>query len=149
MELNKVTLEERPIIAIRKTVPDPGPLFDEAMPKLFDFVARNGIAVDGPPLGVYYMIAEGEFDMAVALPVAAEPPAEGEISAISLPAGPAVAVEYTGRYDGLGEAWSELRHAIADAGYEIRAEGWEEYLVGPESGVEPAEFQTRLVQTVE
>lgn len=149
MQLNTVSLEERPIIAIRRTVPDPGLFFDEVLPTLFDFVARNGIAVDGPPLGVYYRVAEGEFDMAVALPVAAESPAEGVISVMSLPAGPAVVVEYMGHYDGLGDAWSALRRDIADAGREIRAEGWEEYLVGPESGVEPAEFQTRLVQTIE
>lgn len=149
MELNKVTLDERPIIAIRRTVPDPGPLFDEALPRLFDFVATNGFAVTGPPLGVYYDVGDGEFDMAVALPVAGEATEEGDITAGSLPAGPAVTVEFTGHYDGLGDAWSSLRHAIADAGHEIRAEGWEEYLVGPESGVDPTEFQTTLVQTIE
>lgn len=149
MELQHVTLDERPIIAIRKTVSDPGLLFDEALPKLFDHVAGTGISVDGPPLGVYYQVADGEFDMAVALPVKGESVAVGEISATTLPAGPAVTIEYVGHYDGLGDAWSGLRHAIADAGHEIRAEGWEEYLVGPESGKDPAEFQTLLVQTIE
>ena len=149
MDINQITLEERPIVAIRKTVSDPGLLFDEALPKLFDFVAAHATEVNGPSLGVYYRIQEGEFDMAVALPVASLAEAEGEIAATSLPGGPAITAEYVGPYEGLGEAWANLRHAIADAGQKARAEGWEEYLVGPESGLDPREFQTILVQTVE
>lgn len=149
MDINQVTLEERPIVAIRKTVSDPGLLFDEAMPKLFDFVAAHNTEVNGPPLGVYYRIEDGEFDMAVALPVASAAEAEGEIAATALPAGAAVTAEYVGPYEGLGEAWADLRHSIADAGQQTRAEGWEEYLVGPESGLDPREFETNLVQPVE
>jgi effector-binding domain-containing protein len=149
MEINDVVLGERQIIAIRKTVHDPGLLFDEALPKLFDFAASNDVEVDGPPLGIYYRVEEGEFDMAVALPVAAAPAGGGEIAAASLPAGPAMTADYVGHYEGLSAAWAEFRHAIDDAGKKPRAEGWEEYVVGPESGLGPDEFQTTLLQTIE
>lgn len=150
MDIYELTVAPRPIVAIRETVTEPGKLFDSALPRLFGLVATQGLNVDGPALGIYYRVEEGQFDMAVALPVdGADPVSEGPIRAGELPAGRAAATDYTGPYDGLGEAWAMFRHEIDVAGHTVRAEGWEEYHVGPDSGVDSSEYRTTLVQTIE
>lgn len=148
MEIFELELEPRPLIGIWDTVVDPGPLFERAMPALFQHAEANGLRVDGPALGIYFRVSEGRFEMAVALPVTSAI-GGGEVREGRLPGGRAVATDYFGPYDGLSSAWSRFAAELARSGYLIRAEGWEEYHEGPESGGAPSTWRTRLVQTVQ
>lgn len=143
-----MSLEPRSIVGVWDTVDDPGPLFERAMPLLSAHVEARRLQVDGPPLGIYYRVSEGSFEMAVAMPVASAEGA-GEVEVGRLPGGRALATDYFGPYDGLSAAWDRFTDVLGDAGYAIRAEGWEEYHSGPESGDDPSHWLTRLVQPVD
>lgn len=150
MEIFELNLEPRPIMGIWDTVDDPGPLFERALPALFERAGVMGLQVDGPPLGIYYRVSGGRFEMAVALPMAStDELVDGEVRSGLLPGGRAVATDFYGRYEDLSAAWKRFMDMLGESGYEIRAESWEEYLRGPELGGDPTTWLTRLVQTVE
>ncbi len=148
MEIFELELEPRPVIGVWDTVEDPGTLFERAMPLLTGHVEANDLRVDGPPLGIYFRVSSGRYEMAVALPVVSAVGA-GAVREGRLPGGRAAATDYFGPYDGLASAWDRFLTSLAGSGYLVRAEGWEEYHEGPESGGAPSTWRTRLVQTVQ
>jgi effector-binding domain-containing protein len=144
------TVKERTIIGIRDKVNDPGSLFASALPMLFSYCAEHGTVIAGPPLGIYYDVADGTFDMAVALPV--EGPVEPRDTSMfvgSLPGGRVVRGTHVGPYDQITQAWGVLMDHAESVGL-TRLDGpcWEEYKLGPESGENPSEWRTDLVQPV-
>jgi effector-binding domain-containing protein len=66
------------------------------------------------------------------------------VTAGELPGGRVVRTVYHGDYAALGDAWGEFDAWIAGEGLSPTGELWERYLAGPESGPDPAGWQTEL-----
>lgn len=152
MEIDYTSVETQPILGIRRQVPDPGPMFESAMPALFAHASTLGVEVAGAPLGVYYEVGEGFFDMAVAVPIV-EPTSdvgtpEPPLFIGALPSGRVAVVVHSGSYDALADTWSEFMAALDAAEVDLAGECWEDYVVGPDSGVDSDAFRTRLVQPI-
>lgn len=149
MEMTRGRTQSDAYVGIRKKVPDPGPLFDSALPALFGFVMSNRVSVVGPPLGIYHRVDETGFDMTVALPVSGEvPEPDAPITAGMLPAVDVAIRIHFGAYDGLSESWRRLTDEVKAAGFELGDECWERYESGPESGDDPSQWRTVLVQPI-
>jgi effector-binding domain-containing protein len=57
-------------------------------------------------------------------------------------------VVYSGPYEGLAAAWSEFIAWIEANGHKSATDLWEQYVVGPESSPEPANWRTELNQPI-
>jgi effector-binding domain-containing protein len=148
MEATETSLAPRTIVGIREVVDDPGKLFTSALPALFARAEGGGQTYIGPPLGVYYHVDDGSYDMAVAFLVEdAGDAAEAGLFVDTLDPGRAYIGEYQGPYDGIPEAWSDLMAAIPDD-VETTMPCWEEYHTGPESDPNPINWRTTLVQPI-
>ena len=145
MEIQQATITEQPIIGIRQVVDDPGPLFASASMRLLALAGSRDVTITGAILGVYYRVDENGFDMAVAVPVAKLPESLPDgISSGTLSPGGAYTAIHRGSYDGLPDAWDEMKSRIGGA--ETAMPCWEEYVVGPETTEDPEQWETRLVQ---
>lgn len=150
MDFSVETVDAATIIGVRDTVKDPGPLFESVLPVLFSYCAEQGHVVTGPPLGIYYDVADGVFDMAVALPVEGLTEPNGPpMFKGALPAGLVVRATHIGPYDQIPEAWGTLMTMMDSSGLTpLDGPCWEEYTLGPESGENPSEWHTDLVQPI-
>ena len=72
------------------------------------------------------------------------PSLEGRVENGELPAATVARTVYHGDYDGLGEAWGAFGEWMAEAGHAAASNLWESYVTGPESGPDPAGWQTEL-----
>jgi len=140
----------RTILGMRDRVSDPGQLFTSALPQVLEFAGMHGVAIDGPPLSIYYEIGEDFFDMAVAVPVVGEvPPVTTPMFVGSLPTGRVASVDHVGPYEEISATWTAFMDELASRDVHP-GEGapWEEYTVGPDSAADPADFRTRLVTPI-
>ena len=64
----------------------------------------------------------------------------------ALPAARVVQTVYHGGYEGLGPAWATFAAWIEEEGHSTGPNFWERYTVGPESGPDPALWQTELTR---
>lgn len=149
MDIKEVSLEARPFIGIRERVSDVGEFFARVLPVLYQAAERYDLEVVGAPLGVYYQAGGSVFDMAVGLAVEEIPESvEAPVFADELASGRAVTAEHVGPYDTLIDSWMLLLESVKVPGQSFRAAGWEEYVLGPESGPDPSQWRTIITQPV-
>jgi effector-binding domain-containing protein len=106
----------------------------------------QGIKATGPWFTHHLKMDPKVFDFEICLPVAAPVKATGRVKPGRVPALKAARTVYHGGYEGLGSAWGEFNewidsHALTPAG-----DLWECYVAGPESGPDPAKWQTELTR---
>ncbi len=150
MKVHTEVVDPRTVIGIRDRVDDPGPLFESGLPRLFRYCGENTIEVTGPPLGIYYEVGDGTFDMAVAIPIG-EPPSSVDPAMFvgETPDGLAAVATYVGPYDGLPDAWQRFVDEINGQGLTMRDEAClEEYELGPDATDDPTKWRTRFVQPI-
>ena len=112
--------------------------------EVFAALSAQGIAPAGPWFTHHRRRPSETFDLEVCVPVAAPVAVVGRVRPGSLPAARVARTVYQGPYEDLGAAWGELFDWIAANGLSPRADLWECYLVGPESGIEPGGYRTEL-----
>jgi effector-binding domain-containing protein len=137
---------EQLIAAIRLTIPRDriqqvmGPGIGELMATL----ATQGIAPAGPWMSHHFRMDPGTFDFEICVPVAAPVAPAGRVTPGILRAVKVARTVYHGGYEGLGAAWGELDAWIAAQRLSPAPDLWECYVVGPESGPDPAAWRTQL-----
>lgn len=148
---------EQQYVAIRTTAAM-GQIGEAAAPligEVFGWLASHGIEPSGPPLFRYLAIdMENELELDVGVPVAQRVPADGRVRARSLPAGTYVTAMYTGPYDGVMDAtsellaWAEQQGVVWDSEPTTNGEAWgarvEFYLTDPEEEPDPGKWETLL-----
>jgi effector-binding domain-containing protein len=147
MDIERVELPEVTLAAVRRTVPmsELSGFYDKAYGQVAQALGAAGVTPGGPAYGWYADMPTDTVDVAAGFPVPdGSGPFEG-VETIVLPASTAVVGTYTGPYDGLPDAWSELgawvdQHAVAG-----RGDFWEEYVTDPSPDGDPAANVTRLV----
>ena len=144
------SVDSKAVVGVRDSVTEPGSLFESALPTLFSFCAQHAIVVVGPPIGIYYNVADGVFDMAVALPIDGSPEVDAASMFVgTLPGGSGARATHVGSYDEITDAWGTLMREMESMDLTPSdAPCWEEYTLGPDSGKPSSEWRTDLVQPI-
>ncbi|WP_435021760.1 GyrI-like domain-containing protein [Tundrisphaera sp. TA3] len=114
--------------------------------ELYATLAAQGIAPAGPWLTHHRRRPSDTFDFAVSVPVHTPVAPSGRVIPGRLAAARVARTVYGGPYEGLAGAWGELTAWVASRGLARCEDLWEAYLVGPESGRDPAAWRTELNQ---
>lgn len=119
-----------------------GPAIEEVLGAL----REQSIAPEGPIFAHHLRTDPATFDIEVGVPVSASAPVtpSGRLRSGHIPAAQVVRSVYTGPYEGLYNAWSELNEWIRAKGLTMAPNLWEVYLYGPESTSNPEEWRTEL-----
>jgi effector-binding domain-containing protein len=107
-------------------------------------LAAQGVAPAGPWFTHHRRIEPHAWDFEIGVPVARPIAAHGRVQPCERPATIVARAMYRGGYEGLGAAWGELDAWIAAQKLAARADLWEVYALGPESGPDSAGWRTEL-----
>ena len=119
-------------------------LMGPGITEVFTVLAAQGLTPTGPWFTHHRRRPTDSFDFSICVPVAAAVKPSGRVLSGSLPAATVARTVYHGGYEGLGAAWGEFHGWITAQGHTPRADLWECYVQGPESGSDPANWQTEL-----
>jgi effector-binding domain-containing protein len=146
-EIQVVTLEARPFVGIRRTVPQAelGAMFGEVLPQVGRWCAENGVRPTSMPIGVYHAVNREthEFDVQPGFFVAEAGQQDGDISFDETAAGEALMATHVGPYETLGETWQALFAKAAEMGRSVSKSSWESYVDDP-GEVEVAQLRTEI-----
>lgn len=141
-----IQTQAQPAAVIRFTIPRAeirnvmGPGIGEVMAA----VAAQGVTPAGPVFSHHFKMDPDTFDFEVGVPVKAPVNPDGRVKPSQLPGAKVARAIYRGPYEGLGAAWGEFNEWIVAEGLTPAANLWESYVAGPESGPDPAKWQTEL-----
>lgn len=136
----------QPTAVIRLTIPREqiqsamGPAIGEVIAA----VQAQGIGPAGPVYSLHFRMDPGVFDFEVGVPVSGAVKPVGRVKAGELPAAKVIRTIYHGGYEGLGPAWCDFEGAIPAGGHATGPSFWERYVAGPETGPDPAKWETEL-----
>ncbi len=139
---------EQPMALVHLTVPRSeirnvmGPGLDEVKAA----IKAQGISASGPWFTHHLRMDPKVFDFEICLPVKKAVSPSGRVKAGTLPARRVARTVYHGNYEGLGEAWGELKAWIEAEGHKTAPDLWEVYTLGPETSSDPASWRTELNQ---
>ncbi len=151
MDVSVCELTEQPVLGMHEVVPvgELSAFFGRAFSAVARDLERHGVAPVGPPVALYDAAVGATADVTAGFPtVETVPPGEGLIDVV-LPAGPAVEVIHRGPYDSMEGTYADLMEWFAANKVQAGPVMWEEYLVGPDSAPDPADWVTRIVWPVQ
>lgn len=142
----------QPVLSVRARVPMSeiagfmGGAFGEMFPYLFQMGARPA----GPPLSIYYdpEFSAAGMDMEVCVPVDKVLEPAGRLGSRVLEGGRMVSILHAGPYEEVGKAYEALGAYLKENGLESAGPPREVYIVGPETGRDPAEYRTEVMWPV-
>jgi effector-binding domain-containing protein len=112
--------------------------------EVFTVLSAQGIKVTGPWFAHHYEITDTTFDFAICVPVASPVAPSGRVIPGVREAVRVARAVLSGPYEGLGDGWGEFMTWIAAEGLRPRADLWEVYTTGPESGDDSSQWRTEL-----
>lgn len=115
-----------------------------AIGELIATVSAQRIGPTGPLYSHHLRLDPEVFDFEIGVPVSGDVVPTGRVVAGSLPAARVVRTIYRGPYEGLGAAWGAFDKWMVAQGLVGGPDLWECYAKGPESGNDPAKWQTVL-----
>lgn len=138
----------QPTAVIRLTVPrsEIRKVMGPAIAEVMAAVGAQRVGPAGPVYSHHFKMDPNTFDLEVGVPVSGPIKPTGRVAASQLPAATVARTIYRGPYEGLGAAWGEFGHWVTSQGHKPAANLWERYVSGPESGPDPANWQTELNQ---
>jgi effector-binding domain-containing protein/ribosome-associated toxin RatA of RatAB toxin-antitoxin module len=121
--------------------------YTEHLGKLMGTVARSGTELDGAPIGLYYTWDEenGRTDMAAAIGIKGDVEPTGQSQIVIIPAGKAAVVNYSGPYEGLGEAHMAIDDYLNDFSVEAKSPVIEEYVTDPMAEPDTSKWMTKII----
>ena len=120
------------------------------IPKVNDWLKKNKVKADGPPLFRYLSMDKDNMDVEVGVPVKNEVMGDGIILPDSLPAGRYASITYKGDYSGVKEAHKKLDSWIKEKGYKAKAgTATEIYVTDPEKEPSKDKWQTDVIYLLE
>lgn len=112
--------------------------------EVFNVLAAQGLKPIGPWFTHHQRRPTDSFDFSICVPVATAVKPSGRVQSGTLPAATVARTIYRGGYEGLGAAWGEFHAWLTAQGHTPRADLWECYVQGPESGADPSQWRTEL-----
>jgi effector-binding domain-containing protein len=156
MEPRIETREAQPYAAIASTTSMRdggfGDVIDASLPAMLEHLGSLGVEPAGRPLVIYRLIdMNGDLQIEVGWPVAAEIPPDDRVGTGTLPAGRYAVGIYVGPYEGLQGANAQLQEWAQSQGltWAMHGDRWdarfESYLTDPLIEPDPARWQTEIV----
>ncbi|HEY5706565.1 MAG TPA: GyrI-like domain-containing protein [Terrimicrobiaceae bacterium] len=143
-----IQITAQPTAIIRLTIPkdEIQAVMEPGLSELMAAIGAQGIAPAAPWFTHHLRIEPDIWDFEISVPVTKPVDAAGRVTPSHWPAMRAARTIYHGTYEGLGNAWREFMDWIALNGHTPAEDLWERYLVGPESGSNPATWRTELTK---
>lgn len=120
-------------------------VFHRAFGEVMATVARQGVAVVGPPFGYYPRMPDATVEVAAGFPVSAPVTPSGEVTNLELPGGRAVVAVHRGPFETLAATYDEITRWAATEGVTLGGVVWESYLTDPTTEPDPTRWETRIV----
>ena len=141
-----VTLPATIVAVVHDVVPmsEITDFFGRAFQTVTDTLAKQGIAMTGPPIGVYFGMPADTVEVAAGFPTAKAVTAEDEVVAETLPAGRAAQVMHVGSYDSLQQTYGRLMTWLESQKLRGGTVMWESYLTEPTPGQSQDTMMTRI-----
>jgi effector-binding domain-containing protein len=120
--------------------------------RVFGFLGQHGVQPVSAPIGIYHdpEFHETDVDVEIAIPVAADLPADDKVVLRELPAlESAACLIHQGGYDTIHASYGHLMQWLETNGYRINGPLREVYARGPESGDDTSSYITELQAPVE
>ena len=111
-----VTLATVPVAVVREVVPmsELTGFFGRAYRTVAETLGRQGIAMTGPPVGIYFGMPTDTVEVAAGFPTDRPVKAENGVIAETLPGGRAAQVLHVGSYDSMQQTYSRLMAWLED-----------------------------------
>lgn len=116
--------------------------------EVFAAIQSQGMTPAGAWVNHHFKNPGTHFDFEIAVPVNKPITPTGRVTASTWPAMKVVRAVFHGNYDGLHQAWPAFDAWIAANGLKTSGELWEQYVHGPQSTENPAEYRTELSRQV-
>ena len=131
----EVTLPERTIIYLQghSTWDNALDTLVDAFKSLNEYLAKQGITPNGPPMTIYTQTDDTGFSFRAAVPIAEAPkdPPKGDIAVGQAPSGKAFKFVHRGAYDAMDSTYEAIINYLDDKGLEAKDAFVEEYSSGP------------------
>jgi effector-binding domain-containing protein len=131
----EVTLPERTIIYLQghSTWDNALDTLVDAFKSLNEFLAKQGITPNGPPMTIYTQTDDTGFNFRAAVPIAEAPkdPPKGDIAVGQAPSGKVLKFVHRGAYDAMDSTYEAIINYLDDKGLEAKDAFVEEYSSGP------------------
>jgi len=141
-----VTLSPMSVALVREIVPMselPG-FFGRAYRTVAETAGKQGIAITGPAMGVYYGMPTDTVEVGAGFPTARLVTATNGVSAETLPGGRAAQILHVGPYDALQQTYGRLMTWLEDQKLRGGPVMWESYLTEPTPGQSQNTMLTRI-----
>lgn len=141
-----IQAEPQAAAIIRFTIPreQMQQIMGPAVQELLGAIGAQEAGPAGPLFSHHLRAPDDTFDFEIGFPVTRPITPAGRVQPGQLPAGAVARTIYRGGYEDLIGAWSEFMSWIENNGHTPAANLWERYVSGPESGADPAQWQTEL-----
>ena len=143
-----VHADAQPAAAVHLTVPriDIQKVMGPAIGEVYAALAAQSIAPTGPWFTYHLQTPSYLFNFEACVPVATPVAPIGRVKNTNRPAARVARTVYHGDYQGLAQAWGELRAWIASNGHVPAQQLWECYLTDPQMNPDPTTWRTELNQ---
>jgi AraC family transcriptional regulator len=145
--VTKKELAPQPVLIVRRRVKrsEIAAAIGEALPHIFVYAQRNGIALAGLPFTRYVEMGPGMVTMEPGMRVTSSGAAgQGEVVADTLPGGPAATTMHAGPYDQLSQAYAAIEQWMEAEGLVAAGAPWESYLNDPSDYPNPQDWKTEV-----
>ena len=115
-----------------------------ALPLVFKHSQRVGGAMASAPMARYSEMGPGMLTIETGFIVATPVPGDGEVEAVTLPAGQAACATHVGPYDTLQQTHSAMEVWIEEHGLKAAAMSWEVYVTDPGQVPDPKDWKTEV-----
>ena len=145
-EIQVRALDEQPVAVCAATlaVAAIGPWLSQVYGTVAGVLGAQGAGPAGPPFARYHPLGDDRFRVEAGFPVSAPIEAAGEVTAATLPGGPAAFTVHIGPYEDMKPAYDALDAWIRDHGGEPRGDPWEVYFSDPVAEPDPSTWRTEI-----
>ncbi|MEA3443552.1 MAG: SRPBCC family protein [Bacteroidota bacterium] len=130
-------------------ISDIGVKMGEIYGKLYKFIMKNKLEMNGPPYCIYHTWnPESYIHLEAAIPVFNTIGDKGEIKISGIKKVKAIEYMHNGDYDNMEKSHNLLATYIYNCGFEMAGAPWEEYITDPSKETDPEKWQTRIVYPI-
>jgi AraC family transcriptional regulator len=147
-------LAPQPVLVVRRRVKrsEIAPTIAQALPLVFAYAERHGIALAGLPFTRYIEIGPGLITMEPGMRIAAsggnlksaDSPGDDGVLTATLPGGPAATTTHIGPYEGLPDAYASIQQWMEGEGLSAAGAPWECYITDPAEHPNPKDWKTEV-----
>lgn len=153
LEVKEVVWAEHTYLADRSTIDikNVDQIFQDKMPKTFDYLQKNNFQMAGPPSGLFFTwdTNADSTDLAIAIPVKDASMASGDYTAITIGRSRALMVDFYGSYDRTDIAHDAIKKYIKEKKLIAKSPAIEEYVTDPATEKDPNKVLTKVYYLID